>query len=213
ALPHSGILRPGVVTRPGGERFPLLGEDLVESFPDLGHRPLEVELTARPPPPPLQPPAQIVEAPEPPGHAAAHEAAHRRLGAVAREDVVGDLVEDLADVEVGPERVLAAVPLFVPGLHGGPYVVPNFQAPGPAVCFVRRLERCSPSRANSRADAADCRLSSVRSRRCMMRPRPGARRNCARKVSAPMTSDVSAARPSSKSCCSAERFSAPRRRR
>ena len=136
ALPH-----PGVVALPAGQLLPLPGQDLVQLLPHLGERPVEVEVAHLPPAPGLQAAAEVVQAAEAPRDAAPHEAPEGGLGAPARQDVVRDLVQELADVQVGPERVLAAVPLLVPRLHRGALLGSS----GPQILRSRTSRRPGPT--------------------------------------------------------------------
>src|SRR5207244_3343041 len=83
ALPH-----PGVVALPAGQLLPLPVQDLVQLLAHLRERPVEVEVAHLPAAPGLEAAAEVVQALEAPGDAAAHEAPEGGLGAPARQDVV-----------------------------------------------------------------------------------------------------------------------------
>src|SRR5918999_2196509 len=144
------------------ELGPLQGDDVIELGAHALQWSREVELLAELAPRLPEPLQQRVETREVIGQAAALEVPERRIAPEAGEEVVGELVEDPPEVEVLPERVLAAVPAGKFRSHAGPST--NDQLPGTSPpTLLTRLVRCKPSRQNSSALASAMGLS-LRSR-------------------------------------------------
>ena len=109
-----GLGQPGVVARVGEQRASLRLERLVEQLADLLERAVEATGPARLPLALPDLAEQVVEAAAA-GQAAPQQLRQRLCGCQPAEHVVADLVDRLGDVVRRRERIVAAVPLAVPG--------------------------------------------------------------------------------------------------
>ena len=91
--------------------------DVVQTLAQLLERPGEVELGFLLFPALLEPRPERVETPEASPHPAAEQAVDRALRACAREDVIGQLLEEVPGGDVGAEGILGPVPARVAKAH------------------------------------------------------------------------------------------------
>ena len=111
------LAHPRVVLVAEGQRGALALQDLLELLPHVLERPGEVERVLLALALLLQPAAERVEAAEAPLHPPSQQALERGVGAAAHQDLVGELLEDVARRDLGPEGVLGAVPSRVADAH------------------------------------------------------------------------------------------------
>ena len=92
---------------------------------------------------------------KPPGHPPPHQAVERSLGAGPREDLVGEVVEELATPQVRAEGILGVVPPRVADPHPDPAYAGTGGGPGEGLtsAATRRGERRSRQRVRSALEA------------------------------------------------------------